>query len=124
MLVKPSYVALGHIFPTNSKVMPSAPQGVLRLKYYVKLLQGYYPTVAIGGIKLENLNNVMESEVGSIAVITAITQAENVDETIKIWLETVEGKKEQIDAVTNDETIINSVSKQEDNTTEENKDEQ
>lgn len=124
LLVKPSYVALGHIFPTNSKVMPSAPQGVLRLKYYVKLLQGYYPTVAIGGIKLENLNNVMESEVGSIAVITAITQAENVDETIKIWLEAVEGKKEQIDAVTNDETIINSVSNQEDNTTEENKDEQ
>ena len=53
-----------------------------------------------------------------------ITQAENVDETIKIWLEAVEGKKEQIDAVTNDETIINSVSNQEDNTTEENKDEQ
>ena len=104
LLIKPSYVALGHIFPTNSKIMPSAPQGVLRLKYYVKLLQGSYPTVAIGGIKLDNLNSVMESEVGSIAVITAITQAENVDDAIKTWLEAVEGKQEEANDNINSET--------------------
>jgi hydroxymethylpyrimidine kinase/phosphomethylpyrimidine kinase/thiamine-phosphate diphosphorylase len=118
LLIKPSYVALGHIFPTNSKIMPSAPQGVLRLKYYVKLLQGTYPTVAIGGIKLDNLNSVMESEVGSIAVITAITQAENVDDAIKTWLEAVEGKQEEA----NDN--INSETKDQTNSLDENNNEQ
>ena len=27
LAVKPSYIALGHIFPTQTKDMPSAPQG-------------------------------------------------------------------------------------------------
>jgi thiamine-phosphate pyrophosphorylase len=98
--------------------MPSAPQGVLRLKYYVKLLQGTYPTVAIGGIKLDNLNSVLESEVGSIAVITAITQAENVDDAIKTWLEAVEGKQEEA----NDN--INSETKDQTNSLDENNNEQ
>ncbi|SQI35236.1 Thiamine-phosphate synthase [Leminorella richardii] len=30
--VRPSYIALGHIFPTQTKEMPSAPQGLVELK--------------------------------------------------------------------------------------------
>ncbi|MGN1394426.1 MAG: thiamine phosphate synthase [Succinivibrionaceae bacterium] len=89
LMVKPSYIALGHIFPTNSKVMPSLPQGTKRLAQYVSLLKGTYKTVAIGGIKLDNLDSVLDTEVDSVAVITAITEAENYDETIKIWLQKV-----------------------------------
>ncbi|GAK85383.1 thiamin-phosphate pyrophosphorylase [Vibrio ponticus] len=32
--LKPSYIALGHIFPTTTKQMPSKPQGLVRLALY------------------------------------------------------------------------------------------
>lgn len=71
----PSYIALGHIFPTTTKQMPSAPQGLAKLKHYVALLQGHYPLVAIGGIDLTNLAKVKATGVGNIAVVRAITKA-------------------------------------------------
>ena len=42
----------GHVFPTQTKQMPSAPQGLTQLAAHVKRLADY-PTVAIGGISLE-----------------------------------------------------------------------
>ncbi|STD17342.1 thiamine phosphate synthase [Cronobacter sakazakii] len=74
LAVRPSYIALGHVFPTQTKQMPSAPQGLAQLAAHVKRL-GDYPTVAIGGISLERAPAVLETGVGSIAVVSAITQA-------------------------------------------------
>ena len=71
----PSYIALGHIFPTNTKDMPSKPQGVERLRKYVALCEGI-PTVAIGGINLARIADVAKTGVNSIAVVSAITQAD------------------------------------------------
>ena len=48
---RPSYIALGHVFPTQTKQMPSAPQGLEQLARHVERLADY-PTVAIGGISL------------------------------------------------------------------------
>lgn len=73
--VKPSYIALGHIFPTQTKEMPSAPQGLEELARHIKQLNGSFPTVAIGGISLERAPSVLATGVGSIAVVSAITQA-------------------------------------------------
>jgi hydroxymethylpyrimidine kinase/phosphomethylpyrimidine kinase/thiamine-phosphate diphosphorylase len=75
-MLKPSYIALGHIFPTATKIMPSKPQGVERLAEYVALCEGI-PTVAIGGINLSRVKAVAQTGVNSIAVVTAITQAAN-----------------------------------------------
>ncbi|AKE93614.1 thiamine phosphate synthase [Cronobacter sakazakii] len=74
LAVRPSYIALGHVFPTQTKQMPSAPQGLAQLTAHVKRL-GDYPTVAIGGISLERAPAVLETGVGSIAVVSAITRA-------------------------------------------------
>jgi hydroxymethylpyrimidine kinase/phosphomethylpyrimidine kinase/thiamine-phosphate diphosphorylase len=74
--LKPSYIALGHIFPTTTKDMPSSPQGVSRLANYVPLCEGI-PTVAIGGITLSRVQAVAQTQIDSIAVVTAITQADN-----------------------------------------------
>lgn len=71
---QPSYIALGHIFPTQTKVMPSSPQGLDELKRHVDRLQGI-STVAIGGISLDRAPAVLATGVGSIAVVSAITQA-------------------------------------------------
>ncbi|EOC0478916.1 thiamine phosphate synthase [Cronobacter turicensis] len=74
LAVRPSYIALGHVFPTQTKQMPSAPQGLAQLAAHVERL-GDYPTVAIGGISLERAPAVLETGVGSIAVVSAITHA-------------------------------------------------
>ncbi|KAB7898686.1 thiamine phosphate synthase [Rouxiella sp. S1S-2] len=73
--VRPSYIALGHIFPTQTKEMPSAPQGLEELARHIKQLNGAFPTVAIGGISLERVQSVMACGVGSVAVVSAITKA-------------------------------------------------
>ena len=49
--LKPSYIALGHIFETQTKDMPSDPQGLTRLAKYANLMSDM-ATVAIGGINL------------------------------------------------------------------------
>ncbi|EKJ3339721.1 thiamine phosphate synthase [Escherichia coli] len=71
LAARPSYIALGHVFPTQTKQMPSAPQGLAR---HVERLADY-PTVAIGGISLARAPAVIATGVGSIAVVSAITQA-------------------------------------------------
>ena len=80
--LRPSYIALGHIFPTQSKIMPSAPQGIANLAAQVKDL-GNIPTVAIGGITASHFADVLATGVGSIAVISAVTQAEDWQSAVK-----------------------------------------
>ncbi|MCK5819243.1 MAG: thiamine phosphate synthase [Psychromonas sp.] len=80
--LQPSYIALGHIFPTQTKVMPSLPQGVERLQKYVALSAGF-ATVAIGGINLERIKRVTQTGVGGIAVVSAITHAKDYKAAIK-----------------------------------------
>jgi thiamine-phosphate pyrophosphorylase len=70
----PSYIAMGAVFATNLKKMPTAPQGLGRLYQYAKLMS-HYPLVAIGGIDQESIHVVAKSGVGSVAVVRAITQA-------------------------------------------------
>jgi len=76
LAAKPSYIALGHVFPTQTKQMPSAPQGLAQLARHIARLADY-PTVAIGGISLERAPDVLATGVGSIAVVSAITAADD-----------------------------------------------
>ncbi len=86
LALKPSYIALGHIFPTRSKVMPSKPQGVDRLAHQVNMLKGVIPTVAIGGIKEHHLDDILGTGVGAVAVITALTQATDPIASVHRWV--------------------------------------
>ncbi|HEI8869014.1 thiamine phosphate synthase [Serratia sp. AKBS12] len=90
--VKPSYIALGHIFPTQTKDMPSAPQGLAELKRHVAGLADY-PTVAIGGIGIDRVPAVLACGVGSIAVVSAITQAADWRAATGELLRLIEGKE-------------------------------
>ncbi len=88
--IQPSYIALGHIFPTQTKDMPSIPQGTERLAHYQKWAQTIAPTVAIGGIKLHNLQSILKTGVQSVAVVTAITQAENPEAAVQEFMEQID----------------------------------
>ena len=82
--VHPSYVASGAIFPTTTKQMPTAPQGLDKLREYVKQAGGT-PVVAIGGIDLNNARAVLATGVSSLAVVRAVTEAENPEAVVKAF---------------------------------------
>lgn len=80
--LKPSYIACGPVFPTTSKDMPWVPHGISGLNYWREVLR--YPLVAIGGIDEERFSTVVDTGVESVAMISAITHAENPEaQTIK-----------------------------------------
>lgn len=75
----PSYLAIGAIFPTKTKDMTGQIQGIDNLRQVLSLRpdnKHKIPVVAIGGINLERAREVIETGVESIAVVTAITEAE------------------------------------------------
>lgn len=72
---KPSYLAIGAIFPTDTKEVVEV--GLDNLYRWADKLNGHYPLVAIGGINLHNIQSVLQSGVGSIAVVSAITKADD-----------------------------------------------
>lgn len=77
---KPSYIAVGAIYPTKTKDMSGQIQGLTRLNRYLTLhnqIEDKQPMVAIGGINLDRAKQVWQTGVGCIAVVTAITEAEN-----------------------------------------------
>ena len=41
LAARPSYIALGHVFPTQTKQMPSAPQGLEQLAHAADLAKGH-----------------------------------------------------------------------------------
>lgn len=90
-ILRPSYIALGHIFPTTTKDMPSKPQGLKALKHQVEQTPDF-PTVAIGGISLERVPDVVATGVGSVALVSAITKAPDWQQVTHKLLELVEGK--------------------------------
>ncbi|GAB7198148.1 thiamine phosphate synthase [Dickeya oryzae] len=91
--LSPSYIALGHIFPTQTKAMPSAPQGLVELARHIRALNGRFPTVAIGGISIDRVPAVLETGVGSIAVVSAITQAADWRAATATLLRLIEGRE-------------------------------
>lgn len=84
--LRPSYYALGHIFATKTKQMPSQPQGLARLAEQAHLLRDR-PTVAIGGINRSNAEQVLATGVSGLAVVRAVTESVNLRGTIQQFIE-------------------------------------
>lgn len=74
--IQPSYIAFGPVYATQTKDMPWIPQGANGLAVWRKLIDGF-PIVAIGGIHGERFEQVKQMGVDSIAMVSAITQADN-----------------------------------------------
>ncbi|NVK22049.1 MAG: thiamine phosphate synthase [Kangiellaceae bacterium] len=73
--IQPSYLACGPVYHTDSKQMPWIPHGVENLSYW-KSTMSEYPWVAIGGIDMQKITEVAHTGVSGIAMISAITHAE------------------------------------------------
>ncbi|MEJ6475802.1 thiamine phosphate synthase [Pseudoalteromonas piscicida] len=79
---RPSYLAFGAIYPTTTKDMTGQIQGLEKLTHFVPLMQSSYPTVAIGGIDLSRAQEVAATGVSSIAVVRAITEAQDPQQAV------------------------------------------
>ncbi|MBI2067494.1 MAG: thiamine phosphate synthase [Deltaproteobacteria bacterium] len=77
------YVAFGAIFPSPSKGHCHPVQGIEKLRKVVGRLQ--VPVVAIGGINRDNVKEVLETGVSSIAMIQALTGATDVVNETKFY---------------------------------------
>lgn len=73
--ISPSYIAIGPIYPTNSKKLEVEAQGIGGLRRWRRTLN--YPLVAIGGISIERARDVAATGVSGVALISAITEAED-----------------------------------------------
>lgn len=80
--LRPSYLAVGAIFPTKTKDMTGQIQGIDNLKQMLNLTDTI-PVVAIGGINLERASGVWQTGVDSIAVVTAITESKNYQQAVE-----------------------------------------
>ena len=70
-----NYLGVGPIFPTGSKNDASLPMGLNTLKEIINKTE--LPIVAIGGISLDNINDLFKLGVSGVAVISAILNEYN-----------------------------------------------
>jgi thiamine-phosphate pyrophosphorylase len=72
-----SYVAIGPVFPTATKATGYEPIGLDTVRQVsTAALAQLLPSIAIGGITLENAASVIEAGASSVAVISALLDGE------------------------------------------------
>lgn len=85
--LNPSYIACGPVYATTSKVLPFKPIGIIQLQNWRDRLN--IPIVAIGGIKLDRMFEVLATGIDGVAVISAITKASDPIEVVREMLKVV-----------------------------------
>lgn len=71
--IEPSYLAIGPIFETNSKKMVYNPVGIEDLKRWSRDVD--YPIVAIGGINLDTVDQVVQTNsANGVAMIAGVLE--------------------------------------------------
>ncbi|WP_299814215.1 thiamine phosphate synthase [uncultured Roseibium sp.] len=83
--VDPDYVALGPVYPTGSKELKWAPQGLEKIGGWKRQIGGL-PLVAIGGLTLERVSGVFENGADVAAVISDVTGNPDPEARTRQWL--------------------------------------
>ncbi|WP_209125364.1 thiamine phosphate synthase [Alkalihalobacillus sp. BA299] len=84
------YIGVGPIFPTKSKVDVVDPVTTDYIRQVVKEIT--IPFVAIGGIKLHNVDQVLEAGATRICAISEIVGADNVESVCQQFIEKIKQK--------------------------------
>ncbi|MBF0608229.1 MAG: thiamine phosphate synthase [Candidatus Magnetobacterium sp. LHC-1] len=81
------FITLGPVYETPSKLMYGAPVAIETLQKVRKKVK--VPVFAIGGIKVDNVGDVMGSGADGIAVISGILSGDSVFDATKKYLESL-----------------------------------
>ena len=79
------YVAFGAIFQTKTKGPGHPVQGIRKLETLVDAVEK--PVIAIGGIDRTNIEDVLRTGVSSVAMISALSEAEDIVSEIEYFSE-------------------------------------
>lgn len=77
------HIGVGPIFATTSKSDAKPPIGISGLSQLIRI--AHHPIVAIGGIQRDNLSKVLSTGVDGAAVISMISQSEDIQKTLADW---------------------------------------
>src|SRR5262245_6367983 len=83
-LLAVDYIAVGPIFPTQTKADASAVVGLEQLEQICRRIRK--PVVAIGGITLERVPDVLAAGARSAAVISALLKADDIAAETRRWI--------------------------------------
>ena len=82
---KPSYIALGPVYPTILKKMKIKQQGLNKVTEWKQKI-GDLPLVAIGGMTVENSTGAFDAGADIVSAVTDITLNSNPETRVKQWL--------------------------------------
>ncbi|HLB05676.1 MAG TPA: thiamine phosphate synthase [Thermodesulfobacteriota bacterium] len=83
------YIGFGPVFGTTTKADAEEAKGSEALKEVKKGVS--IPVIAIGGMNLENLKEVIDAGADGVAVISAVVKAKNIEEATKGFIEVFKG---------------------------------
>lgn len=90
------YIAVGPVYPTGTK--PTAVPVTLDYVQWAAEHVKHVPWFAIGGITLDNLDDVLAAGARRICVVSAILKADNVTDTCRVFRERIlPGKPSRIE---------------------------
>lgn len=81
------YVNIGPIFPTGTKKVAMAPLGPEAIKSIAPKLK--IPFTVMGGINQSNIQEVLQAGARKIAVVTAVTRAEDIGQAVQELRKTI-----------------------------------
>ncbi len=84
---KVDYIGVGPIYHTETKIDVCAPVGIKYLDYVVNNVN--IPFVAIGGIKENNIDEVLEHKAKTICMVTEIVGSNNIEDIVKQNIEKI-----------------------------------
>ena len=83
-----AYIAVGPVFDTSTKATGYEAVGLERLRYAATALKASpKPIVAIGGITLDHVGDVMRAGAASVAVITDLLATGDPDSRVREYLD-------------------------------------
>ena len=82
------YVALAPIFKTFTKKKSITPCGVEMIKNIRKKIN--IPIIAVGGIKIQNINEVIKNGADGIVAVSSVINSDDVFESVKKFIEKIE----------------------------------
>lgn len=79
--VKPDYINIGPIFKTQTKAHAAPAIGIAQLQRLVTQLT--LPFTVMGGIKTDNIKEVIQAGAKKIALVTEVTEADDIVGTVR-----------------------------------------
>jgi hydroxymethylpyrimidine kinase/phosphomethylpyrimidine kinase/thiamine-phosphate diphosphorylase len=90
--LKPSYLAFGPVFTPNSKIVDHPSLGLTQLKNWQSGYGQLYPTTCIGGIDLNNMEQVLQTGITSIAAISVFKDKQTSNDFVKCFRDFLDNK--------------------------------